>query len=130
MITTIRVSYHLLSIYYVPVTDLSVFLTLLNVIAMLQNLSSYEIGTANLVYVRKLKHRENVCPRHQTEQDWNLALNNFLCSILQRSVTSGLPSECLNTGCCLLPGEKSAWSKACPLGCSHSISVSLCVVFK
>ena len=59
MITTIRVSYHLLSIYYVPVTDLSVFLTLLNVIAMLQNLSSYEIGTANLVYVRKLKHREN-----------------------------------------------------------------------
>ena len=63
MITTIRVSYHLLSIYYVPVTDL------LNVIAMLQNLSSYEIGTANLVYVRKLKHRENVCPRHQTEQD-------------------------------------------------------------
>ena len=42
--TTIRVSYHLLSIYYVPVTVLSVFFTLLNVIAMLPNLSSYEIG--------------------------------------------------------------------------------------
>lgn len=61
---TIRVSYHLLSIYYVPATVLSVFLTLLNVIAMLPNLSSYEIAKANLIYVRKLKHRGNICPRH------------------------------------------------------------------
>ena len=52
-----------------PVIILSIFHILSNVITTLPIPILYKMGMINLIiYVRKLKPRENICPRHRVEQ--------------------------------------------------------------